>query len=399
VLSVAALFELAGRLDIGAHAEVGSTGPVTSSIRLVGSGTHLSNSQELLALAVLCLLSTVPLWFSRSAAAAVVTFAAAFGSLGFFGLLTGAGVVALLLTAYRLGRGPVWSSGLAGALVLPFTGLVLAGLYGGEPRVMVVLMASLGPAAVLAGVASHREAAVRGAVEQAVAGISFEHIARGERALIARELHDVVAHHISMVSVQAETARLTTPGMPDLGARRLREIGDTARAGLIEMRRLLGVLREDAADQQPERQPAARQPQPGLPQLNDLIDEARKASGAGVRLIVSGQVTRLDPGVELAVYRIVQEALTNSRRHAPSAAVDVELRYGPDALLLRVRDNGPGGAAPGGAAPGGGHGLLGMRERAQAAGGQLRAGPAAGGGFLVEATLPVTGRPVSESAA
>jgi len=343
---------------------------------------------------VLCLLTTVPLWFSRSAVAAVVTFAAAFASLGSFSLLTGAGLVALLLAAYRLGRGPVWSVGLGGALVLPFTGLALAGAFGGETRVIVMLMASLGPAAVVAGVASHREATARGAVEQAVAGISFEHMARGERARIARELHDVVAHHISMVSVQAETARLTTPGMPELGERRLREIGDTARASLTEMRRLLGVLREDAAGQQPARQPAARQPQPGLPQLNDLIDEARKASGAGVRLIVSGQVTRLDPGVELAVYRIVQEALTNSRRHAPGAAVDVELRYGPDALLLRVRDNGPGGASAGS-----GHGLIGMRERAQAVGGELRAGPAAGGGFLVEATLPAAGQPVSAGTA
>ncbi|HEX6526968.1 MAG TPA: sensor histidine kinase [Streptosporangiaceae bacterium] len=401
-LSAAALVELVGRLDIGEHARVGSPLPGTSSIRLMGPGT-LMTPQELVALAVLCLLITVPLWFSRSAVAAVVTFAAAFVSLGSFSLLTGAGLVALLLAAYRLGRGPAWSGCLAGALVLPFTGLVLAGVFGSETRVIVVLVASLGPAAVMAGVASHREATARGAVEQAVAGISFEHMARGERARIARELHDVVAHHISMVSVQAETARLTTPGMPELGERRLREIGDTARAGLTEMRRLLGVLREDAADQQPgqhperqaaTRQPAMRQPQPGLPQLNDLIDEARKASGAGVRLIVSGQVTRLDPGVELAVYRIVQEALTNSRRHAPGAAVDVELRYGSDALLLRVRDNGPGGAPPAS-----GHGLLGMRERAQAVGGELRAGPAAGGGFLVEATLPAASQPVSAGTA
>jgi signal transduction histidine kinase len=174
------------------------------------------------------------------------------------------------------------------------------------------------------------------------------------------------------------------------------------------MRRLLGVLREDAIagsdveEPRPVARPPDRQPQPGLPQLNQLLDEAREASGAGVRLIVSGPVTRLDPGVELAAYRIVQEALTNARRHAPGAAVDVELRYGRDALLLRVRDNGPGGdGAPDGnaGAPGSeGHGLVGMRERAQAAGGELHAGPAAGGGFLVEGTLPMTAEPAGAAA-
>jgi signal transduction histidine kinase len=218
-----------------------------------------------------------------------------------------------------------------------------------------------------------------------------DHLARGERARIARELHDVVAHHISVIAVQAETARLTTPGLPDAGAQRFAAIGDTARAGLTEMRRLLGVLREDAHLAEPElpgpavQAPAVdRHPQPGLAQLGGLIDEAREASGSVVRLIVSGPVARLDPGVELAAYRITQEALTNARRHAPGAAVDVELRYAGDVLRLRIRDNGPGLAARVS-----GHGLLGMRERAAAAGGSLRTGEAVpGGGFRIEAELP-----------
>jgi signal transduction histidine kinase len=197
----------------------------------------------------------------------------------------------------------------------------------------------------------------------------------GERARIARELHDVVAHHISVIAVQAETARLTTPGMPPAGAKRLSEIGDTARAGLTEMRRLLGVLRADAV--------AERHPQPGLQQLNELLDEARAACGAGTRLIISGPPVTLDPGVELAAYRIIQEALTNSRRHAPGAAVDVEVHYADDVLRLSIRDNGSGSS--GGPA---GLGLLGMSERAAAVGGRLRAGPASTGGFLVEARLP-----------
>jgi signal transduction histidine kinase len=136
-----------------------------------------------------------------------------------------------------------------------------------------------------------------------------------------------------------------------------------------------------------------RRPQPGLAQVNELIDEARSASGAGVRFIVSGAVATLDPGVELALYRIVQEALTNARRHADCAAVDVELRFGGDAVRLRIRDDGPGAAEETA-----GHGLVGMRERAQAAGGELRAGPAAGGGFLVDATFPMSAARVSAAA-
>jgi signal transduction histidine kinase len=146
------------------------------------------------------------------------------------------------------------------------------------------------------------------------------------------------------------------------------------------MRRLLGVLREDAAPGDTQ-----RRPQPGLRELAGLVDEARDAAGVGTRLILRGAPVPLDPGVELAAYRIVQEALTNARRHAPGAAVDVELDYRGGGLRLRVRDNGPG---PPLAAPDGGLGLLGMRERAAAVGGELHVGAAAGGGFAVTACLP-----------
>jgi signal transduction histidine kinase len=149
------------------------------------------------------------------------------------------------------------------------------------------------------------------------------------------------------------------------------------------MRRLLGVLREDAGTE------PTRAPQPGLQQLLELIDTTRDAAGASTRLIVRGHVAALDQGIELTAYRIVQEALTNARRHAPGSCVDVELSYVGDALRLRVRDNGPG---PPHGATNGGHGLLGMRERAATVGGELRTGAAPGNGFLVEATLP-TARP------
>ena len=219
------------------------------------------------------------------------------------------------------------------------------------------------------------------ATEQTAAATLIEYAARGERARIARELHDVVAHHITMIALQAEAARLATPGLPPEGARRLTAIGDTARTALTEMRRLLGVLREDAADE------PTRRPQPGLRQLTDLLDEVRDAGSGGVRLIVSGPVEPLDPGIELTAYRIVQEALTNARRHAPGAAVDVELHYDAEELRLRVFDNGPG--PPDGSEQG--HGLAGMRERAAMAGGKVSAGPGAGAGFVVEAILPTRG--------
>src|SRR6202042_1904738 len=146
-------------------------------------------------------------------------------------------------------------------------------------------------------------------------------------------------------------------------------------------------------------EPADRRPQPGLRQLTELLDEAREASAAGTRLIVRGWLASLDPGVELAAYRIVQEALTNTRRHAPGAAVDVELCYEEDALRLRAGANGPGpprsspastasSASSPSRAEGPGHGLLGMSERAATVGGSLRTGAASGGGVLVEAVLP-----------
>src|SRR5581483_6020028 len=263
---------------------------------------------------------------------------------------------------------------------------------GVETRVLAVLLASAIPVAAVTALAreAREEGRTHSAARERAEGMLADHLARGERARIARELHDVVAHHISMIAVQAETARLTTPGLPDAGAQRFAAIGDTARAGLTEMRRLLGVLREDVHLAEPEgpapavQAPAVdRHPQPGVAQLGELIDEAREASGSVVRLIVSGPVARLDPGAELAAYRITQEALTNARRHAPGAAVDVELRYSGDVLRLRIRDNGPGLADRHT-----GHGLLGMRERAVAVGGSLQTGPAPGGGFRIEAELP-----------
>ena len=268
---------------------------------------------------------------------------------------------------------------LAAAVITPAAVLAVV-LYGGPTTGLVAL------AAVWLLIAWRRlrraraAAARRSASARSVESTLLELTARGERARIARELHDVVAHHISMISVQAEAARLTTPGMPPEGAKRLSEIGDTARTALTEMRRLLGVLREDAGTAEAG---PTRAPQPGLQQLLDLIDEMRTSASA--RLIVSGHVTPLDPGVELVAYRVVQEALTNARRHAPGAAVDVSIAYTADDLLVTVRDNGPGPNGDLGA----GLGLLGMRERVATVGGELHTGVAPVSGFLVAARLPV----------
>ena len=378
---------------------------------------------SLVAVSLLALFTTVPLAFLGPAAAAVAISAASVLSLTVFHLLTLAGLCAQIIALYQLGMraGALESSSqrdetqpnkaqlLAPGLAAPFVVIALAGARSvdSEGRVLIVLLAALAPAAALAGIARRARLAAQAqsAARQVIADSLFEHMARGERARIARELHDVVAHHISMIAVQAETARLATPGMPPAGAARLLEIGNTARAGLTEMRRLLGVLREDARAASPGQLGAGqlgagqlgadRHPQPGLAQLSELIDEAREASGTGTRFIVSGPPVTLDSGVELAAYRIVQEALTNARRHAPGAAVDVELRFTDDALRLRIRDNGPGppdglngSAVLVAADSAGGHGLPGMRERATAAGGELRTGAAPGGGFLIEATLP-----------
>ncbi|MFI1486520.1 sensor histidine kinase [Streptomyces sp. NPDC020747] len=385
---------------------------VLASAEILVRAAGLRGNLALALLLALC--TTLPVGFVlapergarvRGAAAIALTTACVL-ALEPFRALTLAGAAAQLITVHALGR--AGTPLLSGLLVLPYVGLALAAAGDSADstvRVVAVLVATLASAAAATGITRHVRTAAQAhsATEQAFADTLLEHAARGERARIARELHDVVAHHISMIAVQAETARLTTQGLPADGATRLLAIGDTARAALTEMRRLLGVLREDADVG------VTRRPQPGLRQLIELVDDSRDAAGSRTRLIVSGTVAPLDPGIEVTAYRIVQEALTNARRHAPGAAVDVELRYGPDDLELRVRDNGPGPRPGPGCGSGSepahpahrtdsaasahrdhaGHGLLGMRERAATVGGTLRTGPAPGGGFLVEARLPV----------
>jgi signal transduction histidine kinase len=204
-----------------------------------------------------------------------------------------------------------------------------------------------------------------------------------ERARIARELHDVVAHHMSLMAIRAESAPHRLGAAPDPEQVRVEfgSLSGSAREALADMRRLLGVLRSD--------EPAARAPQPTLTDLTELIGTVRRA-GMTVELTAPSSLDLVPPSAGVCAYRIIQEALSNARQHAAGAPVTVSLYHHADTKVLQVT-NGPGvpRAPANGHRPG--HGLAGMRERAELLGGSLSAGPAAGGGFAVSAALPVTG--------
>jgi signal transduction histidine kinase len=215
----------------------------------------------------------------------------------------------------------------------------------------------------------------------------------GERALlqerqrIARELHDVVAHHMSVIAIQAEAAPYKTADPPPELVESFGDIRASALAGLSELRRVLGVLRTGGQD---------TAPQPGLAELDALLDSAR-SGGVSVTVTRTGDPVPLPDGVDLSAYRIVQEALSNAMRHAPGSHVELHLAYRPDALALEVSNDVDPKAVPvlvasgdHAAAGGGGHGLVGMRERTTMLGGSLDAGPTADGGFRVAAVLPVS---------
>jgi signal transduction histidine kinase len=200
-----------------------------------------------------------------------------------------------------------------------------------------------------------------------------------ERARIAREMHDVVAHNLSVMTALAEGARLTAAQDPGKAQRAMGAVSSTGREALEEMRRLLGVLREDGEGDTP------LAPQPGIDALDGLLEQVRGA-GLVTRLTRTGTPAPVSPGAQLAVYRLVQEALTNTLKHARGAsAAEVRLHYGDDALALEVTDDGASAAAP----AGGGHGLAGMRERAAAYGGAVEAGPRRQGGWRVRARIPL----------
>jgi signal transduction histidine kinase len=250
--------------------------------------------------------------------------------------------------------------------VYPVVYFGLAGGLGALVRQRALRLAAVEDRAALLETELQREAALAAAEE---------------RSRIARELHDVVAHGLSLMVVQAEAAEEMLDRSPEAAVRPLRRVQETGRESLGEMRRLLGILRTPEGAQS-----AGTAPQPSLRRLPDLVQEAETA-GLAVSVATDGTATDLPLGVELAAYRIVQEALTNTRRHARAHSVWVRLAYSPQDLRIEVTDDGRG---PGGGRPG--HGLIGMRERAALYGGTLDAGPGPDGGFRVVAVLP-TGSP------
>ncbi|MFI0486280.1 sensor histidine kinase [Actinomadura sp. 9N215] len=389
--------------------------------------------------------STLPLGWRREnlrPVAAIVLGAVAASLLTGQILLVTTGFAALY-TLYALGRQlPRQSTGvLAFGSVVTIAVVYLATSTLDDvpfPAVLIAVLAAigLGDARRVVESASQTEAEAAERTNETLTrltAVQREQAVMRERARIARELHDVVAHSVSMIAVQAETAPYTMENLSPEARAGYTEIAKTARDALVEMRRLLSVLRADATPE-PE---AANSPQPRLDRLPDLIEQHRGAGGH-VDLAVHGDPRGLSTTVELSAYRIVQEALTNARRHAPGAGVRVDLMFLPDRLAVRVHDDGRGASSqtrvlnrddpgsrtavlddpagptavdagrtrletpesgsgqPGHSGqsglhgPGGGHGLVGMRERATMLGGRFSAGPAAQGGFLVEAELPLT---------
>ena len=205
-----------------------------------------------------------------------------------------------------------------------------------------------------------------------------------ERSRIARELHDVVAHHVSVMTVQAGAARRILHRDPEAVQDALSTIEQMGRTALGEMRRLVGVLRTEA---EPARSELS--PQPGVHDVSGLVDQLRE-TGLQVQLWIEGESRSLSPGVDLAAFRLVQEALTNTLKHAgPQARAWVRIQYADRQLEIEVEDDGRGLVAGLGRPGGNGHGLVGMRERVALYGGDLRIGPRSGGGFEVRARFPL----------
>jgi signal transduction histidine kinase len=248
---------------------------------------------------------------------------------------------------------------LAGVLTIP---LLLAATLGAWRRARRAQLTALRDRNRLLALERDQQAAVGAAIE---------------RARIARELHDVIAHSLSVIVVQADGAAAGAVARPAAAADALRTIADTGRDALTQMRRLLGVLRAEEGG-------TALAPQPGTAQLDALVGQVARA-GLPARLARAGESRPLDGTIDVTLYRLAQEALTNVLKHAGEVSrVDVVLRYRDDAVELLVRDDGRG--AP--AADGAGHGLVGMRERVAMHDGTLEAGPRDGRGFAVRAVIP-----------
>ncbi|WP_448640490.1 sensor histidine kinase [Geodermatophilus sp. URMC 63] len=274
--------------------------------------------------------------------------------------------VAGLAAAFLLGQLPDGRTRWAGlGVVLAGSLLIVARGPGHPPSDLLFVPVPFAVAWLAGGVLGERTARAEAAARLAVAE---------ERGRIAREMHDVVAHAVSVMVLHTGAVRHTLPGGLEEQRSALEGVEATGRRALAEMRRLLGALREGGAE---------LAPQPGLRDLEALVAEVARA-GLPVRLRVEGEPPSLPDTLDLSAYRIVQEGLTNALRHAHASRAEVVVAYAPDALRIDVRDDGTGGSVTGG-----GHGLLGVRERVKVYGGTVSAGPAPDGGFLLSARIPV----------
>lgn len=270
------------------------------------------------------------------------------------GLLVGAVLMAVLHERYL----PSFTPGFVPFLVLLGMGLAANALHIWQQRVQ--------------DLQEQQQAATRLAVEL-------------ERARIARELHDVVTHNVSVMVIQAGAARKVMDAAPDRAREALLAVEAGGRTAMAELRHVMGLLTMDEPNDPERGLDPELAPQPGLGQLAELTDRVR-ATGVPVELTVTGTPAPLAPGADLAAYRVVQEALTNVVRHAGGARVRVSVEHAPDAVRVEVIDTGGTTAAPAG--PGGGHGLTGLRERLAVYGGTLEAGSRPRGGFRVRAVIP-----------
>jgi signal transduction histidine kinase len=255
----------------------------------------------------------------------------------------------------------VWQASIGAALAV--AGPALAGRLVAEHRAQNARLRAL-----TAELVRERAAAERAAAAE-------------ERTRIARELHDVIGHEITVIALQADAAAAALARAPERAAVPIDRIRATAARTLTEMRRVVGLLRDPEEIDGPEED---LRPQPGLADLPALVQEAR-AAGADVELVIDPPAAAPPPSLQLSVFRVVQEALTNARRHAPGAPVRVRVDGSGAALCVEVRSGRGRGARP---PAGGGHGLVGMRERVRMHGGALEAGPS-GDGFVVRAQLPL----------
>jgi signal transduction histidine kinase len=338
---------------------------------------------------VLALLHTLPLAARRRFPGAVLGISVASGlavaALGVPPIVLGVAILVAVYSVAAYGDRWVALAGLAAAAV----GLAAVQLTPGRVQALTVVSNGLviGAAWLLGHFVGVRRAYTArleqtAELERARAEQARRAVAE-ERLRLARELHDVVAHSISVIAVQSGVGAHVAATQPEEAAKALAAIEVTSRAALTELRRLLGVLRQEGEPQ------GSLVPVPGLADLDGLLAEVSKA-GLGVRLRVEGTPSPLPAGLNLSAYRIVQEALTNVVKHAGPARAQVTIGYHDQDVTVEVIDDGRGVTAPAGDGRARvGHGLIGMRERVQVFGGDLEVGPRPGGGFRVAARLPL----------